>query len=325
MSFKFLVLFLFAFFGLNAQFAPPAGQSGSSAVAVDSSIIIAWAVSCAVESGPVDISQPALGLVNSGTASDATGQGGEGASVSLGDGGSAVLTFEYPLRDGMGADFLVFENSFNATFLELAFVEVSSDGINFVRFPSISETDTSVQVGPFGAVDATKIHNLAGKYKANFGTPFDLNELVSDSAVLDINKVTHVRIVDAVGSIQSNYASRDSRGVIVNDPWSTPFPSGGFDLDAVGVIHQKVDVSLKKIPDAAISIFPNPVIRGNMIRVVSEMPDEFSLNLYNAQGVLLFSQLNISNQISTENLLPGCYFLTLKNNLYSFVKKILIR
>jgi hypothetical protein len=38
---------------------------------------------------------------------------------------------------------------------------------------------------------------------------------------------------------ENNYASCDSQGHQINDPWPTPFPTGGFDLDAVGVIHQK--------------------------------------------------------------------------------------
>jgi hypothetical protein len=41
-----------------------------------------------------------------------------------------------------------------------------------------------------------------------------------------------------VGCIQPAYASYDSNNKIINDLWSTPFPSGGFDLDAVGVINQ---------------------------------------------------------------------------------------
>jgi hypothetical protein len=69
------------------------------------------------------------------------------------------------------------------------------------------------------------------------GTPFDLDELSGVSALLNIDAVTHVRIIDVVGSLNDLYASRDSLGNKINDPWSTPFASSGFDLDAVGVIH----------------------------------------------------------------------------------------
>jgi hypothetical protein len=44
-----------------------------------------------------------------------------------------------------------------------------------------------------------------------------------------------VRIVDVVGSL--TLGSVDSLGNVVNDPYPTAFASGGFDLDAVGVLH----------------------------------------------------------------------------------------
>jgi len=46
-----------------------------------------------------------------------------------------------------------------------------------------------------------------------------------------------VRVVDVIGSILSAYATHDSVGHVVNDPWPTPFDTGGFDLDAIGVLH----------------------------------------------------------------------------------------
>ena len=54
--------------------------------------------------------------------------------VCLGRGGVITLTFDAPIRDGAGWDFAVFENSFSDTFIELAYVEVSSNGTNFTRF-----------------------------------------------------------------------------------------------------------------------------------------------------------------------------------------------
>ena len=49
-------------------------------------------------------------------------------------------------------------------------------------------------------------------------------------------------IVDVVGSIDPLYATHDSLGNIVIDPWPTAFASGGFDLDGMGVIHQSARV-----------------------------------------------------------------------------------
>ena len=213
-----------------------AGTAGSSAIHYTDPSFIDWATGCEVTRGYQSIAAKTA-YATYGTASDAIGTA-DNAIVSLGDAGSAVLTFDKAVTNGLGYDFAVFENSFSSTFLELAFVEVSSDGTNYFRFDAVSETPTTTQVGSFGNVDPTCLNNLAGKYQAYYGTPFDLGELAGKSPLLDVNSVTHVRIVDAVGSITSDYCTYDSRGNIVNDPWPTAFASGGFDLDAVGVIHQ---------------------------------------------------------------------------------------
>ncbi|MEZ4549679.1 MAG: hypothetical protein R2874_04140 [Desulfobacterales bacterium] len=56
---------------------------------------------------------------------------GSSFDVVLGRGGSIILTFDPPVENGEGWDFAVFENSFNDFNLELAFVEVSSNGTDF--------------------------------------------------------------------------------------------------------------------------------------------------------------------------------------------------
>ncbi len=237
---------------MSAQFDGKAGSPGSEAIFADSSIIKNWANGCKIIRGRKNISQPEMGFAESGDEFSATGKAGENGVVSLGDRGVAILTFPKPIANGPGADFAVFENAFIDNFLELAFVEVSSDGNRFFRFPSISNTSTLPQIGPFDTLsDPSLIRNLAGKYRAFFGTPFNLEEL-KDSIGLDISAITHVRIVDAVGSIDPQWGSTDSRGRMVNDPFPTPFESGGFDLDAVGVIHERVE------NDASLYFFPNP-------------------------------------------------------------------
>ena len=138
---------------------------------------IIWASSAIIEPGPVDATIPAGELANYGSASDAIGASDAGDDVtagvvSLGDGGIATLRFGSPLADGAGPDLAVFENGFSSDFIELAHVEVSSDGIHFVRFPSVSQTQTDTQIGgfSFGAIDPTDLHNLAGK-RANQNPP----------------------------------------------------------------------------------------------------------------------------------------------------------
>lgn len=68
-----------------------------------------------------------------------------------------------------------------------------------------------------------------------------------------------MRLIDVVGNIDSEYATYDSGGNPVNDPWPTPFASSGFDLDAVGVIHDLAHHNgLNEIGHDALSVYPNP-------------------------------------------------------------------
>ncbi|HEX3725390.1 MAG TPA: PEP-CTERM sorting domain-containing protein [Pirellulales bacterium] len=221
-------------------YAPAAGQPGSTAIANSSSAFVEWAGGYEnLVRGPIDIANPAEGVASAGDPSFALGpaDGNSGHIVSLGDGGQITLTFAAPITNGAGADFAVFENGFSDTFLELAFVEVSSDGSDFVRFPAVSLTPTTSQVAPFGALDPTNLDNLAGKYRAGFGTPFDLSQVAGLSPLVDVSDIRFVRIVDVVGSIDPAYGTQDSLGNLVNDPYPTAFASGGFDLNGVGAIH----------------------------------------------------------------------------------------
>ena len=235
---------------MPGPYAPPAGEPGSTAIPYwsdgvdreEDPRILGWASAVThFTRGPENITQPGGELASYGKPSDALGTSDGYFSenlnvVSLGDGGSITLTFPQPIGDGPGPDIAVFENGFSDTFLELAFVEVSSNGTTFHRFPSFSLTQTDTQVLGFGLLDTTYIHNLAGKYRAGFGTPFDLAELAGMED-LDISMITHVRIVDVVGSINPAYGTRDSEGRLINDPWLTNWEAGGFDLDAVAYLN----------------------------------------------------------------------------------------
>jgi hypothetical protein len=217
-----------------------AGPYTAAGIPASDPRFVGWATGVAdLNRGPQNISVPGSPPASFGTAAAALGKA-DGGVVSLGDGGSITLTFARPIGNGPGADFAVFENGFAAAgrvFAELGHVEVSSNGTDFVRFPSVSLTPTGTQVGGFGLIDPTDVNNLAGKDPALVGTAFDLAELAGVSPLLDVNRVGYVRVVDVVGSVDPRFGSRDSLGNLINDPFPTAFASGGFDLDAVGVIN----------------------------------------------------------------------------------------
>ena len=151
--------------------------------------------------------------------------------------GSITLQLALPIRNLSGADFVVFENGLLAQsnqggagaggiLGELAYVEVSANGTDFIRFPATSLTPSAV--GPYGSLNSTNIYNLAGKhtnaYGNSWGTPFDLSQV-------GLQEITHLRLVDIPGS----GAFHDQAGRSIYDAWLT-FGSGGFDLEAVGSI-----------------------------------------------------------------------------------------
>jgi hypothetical protein len=304
-----------------AQYPPPAGQAGSTAIHKDSSIFVAWATNCEVMRGPINIMDPQGEKASFGEPANALGiaQGNSTDAVSLGDMGQATLTFDVEIADGEGWDFAVFENALNDTFLELAFVAVSSDGEGFHYFPAVSLTDEFLQVPTFGEVDCTKLNNFAGKYRQGFGTPFDLSELAGTTG-LDIQKITHVRIIDAIGCIQNQFASFDSQGHVVNDPWPTAFDMGGFDLDAVGVIHTSntgIDEN-----DISVKVFPNPFV--DMFSVTSTYPGSLLMEVYSGDGILLLSKSFDGKQNIDFSAYPlGMYFLKIQLRDRIFTEKLL--
>jgi hypothetical protein len=239
------------------SFDPAAGLPGSTAIHKDSSVFVLWADGVDVVRGFRDVSEEFQGYASYGVPENALGiSEGDGTTiVSLGDSGIATVTFPGIIINGPGPDFAIFENGFTDNYMELGHVEVSSNGVNFYRFPSVSETPIDVQITNFTFGDCRYVHNLAGKYRQGFGTPFDLEDL-THIVNLDINHITHVRIIDVVGSINPLYATYDGLGNIINDPFSTPWESSGFDLDAVGVIHSK---PLELVEEALdFTLYPNP-------------------------------------------------------------------
>ena len=305
-----------------AQYAPPAGQPGTTAMYKDSSAFVNWAAGCNVVRGFQDISNQSSGFASAGDATMAIGKAQTNGVVSLGDRGIATCTFFKPIVNGPGFDFAVFENGFDDYFLELAFVEVSSDGINFVRFPAHSLTTVTVQTGSFGATDAAGLNNLAGKYRGGFGTPFDLQELAA-APDLNVNAITHVRVIDVVGSLNDAYATLDSFGNKVNDPWPTPFPSGGFDLDAIGVIHEQTTVGISAYGgNTLVAIFPNPLRSGEVLNLT--VPAEIvSARLTDLTGNVVVT--GADDTMSLKDVAAGVYIIFVETAEHTYRKKIIVR
>ena len=194
--------------------------------------------------------------------------------------GEITLYFDEPIRQGKGYDFVVFENGFISNlsletgsvagemFAELGYVEVSSNGVDFARFPVVSLTPEPT--GPYGTIEISNIYNLAGKHPNVTGTPFDLREIIHDpivvSGLVDVNDIRYVRIVDIPGS--SDFYDEATLNVDpgtwpdwdfygsdhpIYDAWPT-HGSGGLDLEAIGVLREQnysADIDLNGVVDVS--------------------------------------------------------------------------
>jgi hypothetical protein len=140
--------------------------------------------------------------------------------VSLGNGGVIKVSFrDNIVFDGPGDDLAIYENAFHIgsptgdLFTEYAYVEVSTDGLKWARFP----------------FDPLTGEGLAGRH-AVLPEPTDSLDPAAggdrfDIGALGLDFVRHVRLIDAGADI-------DDVGNNV-----APANQGGFDLDAAAALH----------------------------------------------------------------------------------------
>lgn len=323
-----LTILLFSQIALAQPYAPAAEQEGSTAVKFDDPSIVAWAIGAEIIRGYINIEDTTAMYDGSNRATFGTVEDAIGPSVgsttqhvvSLGDSGVAILTFAKPIMNGPGYDFAVFENGLSDYFLELAHVEVSSDGINFVRFPSHSLTQTETPVGSFGSINPTQINNLAGKYKIGYGTPFDLEEL-KDHPDLDVERITHVKIIDVVGTLGGK-GTEDSFGNKINDLFPTPFNTGGFDLSGVAVINENDELGIKE-EHFSLNVYPNPSAGKVNISLSNGSIQE--LTITNSIGQVVMNEKPLSSKLISVELPTGVYVIHAITEGRILQKKLIVR
>lgn len=272
MRFTYTILGVLFVTAVLAQFDPAGGEPGSLAIPSSAGVIVAYADSAFVERGWIEIEDTSMGKVTHGKVEDALGAPDQGV-ISIGDGGKITLYFENPIADRVGFDFAIFENGFKVGdeyFLELAFVEVSVDGVAWFRFPTESLTDTSFQVAGFETLLPTQLSGFAGKHQAGFGTPFDLE-------VVGMDSIHFVRCVDVVGKVDRTLGSTDSKGRVINDPYPTLGVSGGFDFDAIATLDMSLSVEQPLISGRTSAI---QVAKGYSINTANS-------SVYSMEGQLL--------------------------------------
>lgn len=171
----------------------------------------------------------------------------------MGNAGEFTYTFNPAITNGKGPDFVVGENAFEVDnsdgliFAELFYVEVSSNGTDFLRFDSVSLTANSDE---YLSLDPGEVYGVGSlqvcMYSECYLQPYDLDWLRNKKEVLDgtvdISAITHVRYIDIPGTDYDDpehgyYPLYDSFGNIIRDAYLT-WGTGGADIVHPRVIHQ---------------------------------------------------------------------------------------
>jgi len=220
---------------------PDTGQVNAAYDRGDPQLVV-WAAEVVdLDRGPIDYQDPGAPPASFGEPGDMLGP--DGSPVSLGDHGSLTIRFGEPVANGPGDDLVVFENGFavgDLVFAELAFVEVSSDGVVFARMPAFCRR--TEPTGTWDVVDPADYYNLAGNHAG--GTGLDLEDLVLAghpdvvSGAVDLDAILYVRLVDVIGDVAPT-GTVDHLGRPVSDPYPTATESCGFDATGVAAIHRQ--------------------------------------------------------------------------------------
>ena len=112
-------------------------------------------------------------------------------------------------------------------------------------------------------------------------------------------------VVGVVGSIDPLYASYDVNNHPINDPWPTPFSSGGFDIDASGVLHQN-PLSISEYKEEL--VFPNPISVSGTLHIKSKHTVA-SIKLFDNLGKSYVFKNSSSLNLAELNLSTGVYVL----------------
>lgn len=170
--------------------------------------------------------------------------------LTIGAGGSLTLGFDVTICDGPGADFTAFENGFlfgpvfgGSVFAECAFVEVSTNGVDFARFPvkyyapTANGTPMGSLAGLCGGMPvlANVLTNTISPFDpvVSGGESFDLADLAQDplvvAGVVDLQAIHFIRFADVVAGVDLDVNGK-------------PIPGGATaDLDAVAVLHHTAE------------------------------------------------------------------------------------
>lgn len=236
--------------------------------------------------------------------------------LSLGLDGEIIVSFKnYFIKDGIGPDFVVYENAFfslgtGKIFCEPAIVSVSKDGNNFYTFPY----DTLTLAGLAGTYPT-----IGEKFYTDFdssgGNWFDLSDI-------NIDSIKYIKIKDISRMLKNPAHPRFD------------FMVNGFDLDAIVLknfisITTKISIKENQNNDG-IYLYPNPISKsknGNVNLKLNSAHYFQSITIFNSIGQEIEKFNNLTPNeifINISRYPTGIYFLNIKLKDKILTRKFLI-
>lgn len=227
----------------------------------------------------------------------------------IGINGEIIVGFKNKiLRNGPGADFVIFENAFinqvtSTIFAEPAIVSVSQDGINYFEFPYNSET-----LSGFAGISPTIGNQDPFNPDVSGGDKFDID-------ILGLDYIKYIKIKDTTLIIKSLPSGNKYK--------NPDFLLTGFDLDAVVGLYLEDDNTIsvnEYYADFKIRI------NSDILEVIPE--DDFAdiseLSIYNILGNIVYSKSSNYHHVNLAILPKGLYFANIisGNNRRKFIKII---
>jgi hypothetical protein len=136
--------------------------------------------------------------------------------------------------------------------------------------------------------------------------------------------VQYIRITDVVGSLSDPLARYDSKHKRINDPWPTPFPQSGFDLDAVAILRSvKNHITAEK--GSTVMIYPNPASSRVFIRFIDA--SDRTVSIYNSSGKIVSDRISDGSEceLDVSGFGKGLYLIKIRDNHSLKSEKLIIR
>jgi hypothetical protein len=219
---------------------------------------------------------------------------------SLGFGGEIIIGFSgKTLKNGPGADFIVFENAFinkftGKTFVEPGIISVSADGINFTEFPY----DMTTLAGCAGTHPTKKDHSVWDTTYCG-GNAYDLSDL-------GLDRIKYIKIKDTTHYLLEHK----------DNPYYDPTVTG-FDLDAVVGIYPIDDQHTVSVDDSKSFQVFNIRQSDDALTILTDKADNYKVELFGMNGDCVMS-INFMDRIDlrTSELPTGVYYYFISSNNY---------